>query len=139
MYKSDDNYKLARKRVKKKKRFYRHLSIYLVMSAFFFLLNVLADPYEWWFFFPMLGWGIFLAIHYVSIFGITKQRLGTTEWEERELKKEMQRMGIAPPHAKKPSMEQISKAKEQFNLDDHLELKEINKEKVKQYDEEDFV
>ena len=58
---SHDAYEKARKRVKKKKDFYSHLATYLAMGAFFLALNLLTAPGRWWFYWPMLGWGIGLA------------------------------------------------------------------------------
>lgn len=89
----DKIYEMARKRVAEKKGFYRHFSVYLAVGAFFFIMNVLTyyDSYEWWFFFPMVPWGTGLAIHYFSVFGLPGGHL-SREWEERELRKEMERL-----------------------------------------------
>jgi len=94
---TDHQYKQAKKIVKKKKEFYNHLAIYMVMFAFFFLINLATLDYnyiEFWFFFPMLPWGIGLAIHYLTVFGIPgKEKILSKEWEEREIQKEMQKLG----------------------------------------------
>ncbi len=130
----DKQYQQARKRVKEKKKFYNHLSTYLVMGGFFFLVNYFSSPGTWWFYWPMLGWGIGIAMHYLKVFGLTAAGIGTKEWEEKEMRKEMRRMGTPPKFLKKEPTESL-------NLDDHLQLKEIKKEKVKAegYNEEDLV
>lgn len=129
-----DLYRLAEKRVQKKRAFYRHLTSYVIMGAFFFTLNMLTDPWDWWFYWPMLGWGIGLAFHYVGTFGLPG--LGLDEkWEQRELEKEMRRLGIkerpAPP------------APEEDHLDlDQPERFDLNKaepEKRKNWNEGDLV
>ncbi len=126
-----EKYKLAQKRVKQKKNFYRHLSVYLVMSTFFFLVNYLSSPGVWWFYWPMLGWGIGVAIQYVNVFGLTGAGLGTPEWEERQMNKEMDRLGISPPSYKETD--------DSLDLDEHLQLKQMSKSPADNYDNEDFV
>ena len=46
----------------KLRHFRRHLGTYLVMSLFFFVLNAITSPGQWWFYWPMLGWGIGVAM-----------------------------------------------------------------------------
>lgn len=134
MKQTDDYYEVARKRVKEKKAFYGHLSAYLSTSVFLLLLNLLTSPGEWWFFYPILGWGIGIAIHFFSVFGFTSMGLGTPEWEEREMEKEMKRM-----QASRSRRHSTTPKPERLDLDDHLELKEVKKEKAGQYSEEDLV
>lgn len=124
---SQDNYERARKRVKEKKGFYSHFTTYVIMGVFFFTLNILTSPWDWWFYWPMLGWGIGLASHYFNVFGWPGTGAGTQDWEDREIKKEMDR---------------LEKQQEPFlDIDDHLELKETEtkKEKMKSYREDDLV
>ncbi|AGP36082.1 2TM domain-containing protein [Sorangium cellulosum] len=49
---------LARRR----KGFRSHLFSFLVVNAFLFAINALT-PGPWWFFWPLLGWGLGLAFH----------------------------------------------------------------------------
>jgi hypothetical protein len=48
--------------------FYRHFAVYLAMGAFFFFLNLFTAPGSWWFYWPMLGWGIGLFFHFLATF-----------------------------------------------------------------------
>jgi len=57
----------ARRKVRSLKRLYRHMSVYSIMGVFFFLLNVVTSPFEMWFFFPLLPWGVIVAIHYILV------------------------------------------------------------------------
>ena len=84
----------AVKRVKEKKGFYIHFGIYAVCSLFFFLLNFLTNggQGEWWFFFPVLGWGLGVVIHYIAVIGLPGTDLLNAEWEDREFKKEILRL-----------------------------------------------
>lgn len=81
----------ARKRVKVKKGFFGHLSAYLAVSIFFLVINIATFDGEFWFFYPMLGWGIGLMIHYFSVFGIPGIGKFDADWEEREIMKELNR------------------------------------------------
>lgn len=79
----------AQKKVKAKKGFFTHLSVYLSVGIFFLLLNVLTYSGDWWFFFPLLPWMVGLLIHYFTIFGVPGTEILTEGWEERELEKEV--------------------------------------------------
>lgn len=87
-----DNYKAARKKVAEKKDFYKHLSTYMTMGLFFFALNMVTNPWNWWFYWPMMGWGIGLASHYFKVFGFPGTEGYSDSWEEKEIEREMRRM-----------------------------------------------
>ena len=95
MNEKDHDYIAARKRVKKIKGFYGHLAAYVVVGAFFFLMNMLTNPFDLWFYFPMLGWGIGLAFHYIGVFGVPGVGNLDKAWEEKQIEKEVQRMKSA--------------------------------------------
>jgi class 3 adenylate cyclase/Flp pilus assembly protein TadB len=48
-------------------RFYKHLYVYVGVNAFLLLINLLTDPFSWWFHFPLLGWGICLFFHWMKL------------------------------------------------------------------------
>ena len=52
----------------RKREFLSHLAVYGVMGIFFFLINLFSSPESWWFFWPMLGWGIGVAIHAINTY-----------------------------------------------------------------------
>lgn len=82
-----EKYEKARKRVDELKSFYSHLFVYLAVNAGLFLLNMLTSPRHLWFYWPLIGWGIGLTIHGLSVFGT--QRLLGKDWEERKIKEMM--------------------------------------------------
>jgi len=90
---NDSIYRHARKQVRKKKNFYRHLSVYIAVALFFFIMNMvtLGEEPTLWFFYPMLPWGVAVLIHYFSIFGLPWTHALSEEWEEQELQKEIER------------------------------------------------
>ncbi|UCG30026.1 MAG: 2TM domain-containing protein [candidate division WOR-3 bacterium] len=84
-----DSYERARKRVEELRSFYSHLYVYLAVNAGLFLLNILTSPRHLWFYWPLICWGIGLAIHGLSVFG-TQKMLGK-DWEERKIKELMEK------------------------------------------------
>lgn len=77
-------YERARKRVEEIRSFYSHLFVYLAVNAGLFLLNIITSPKHLWFYWPLIGWGIGLAIHGLSVFG-TDRLLGK-DWEEKKIR-----------------------------------------------------
>lgn len=127
-------YKKAAKRVKAKKEFYNHLATYVVMGVFFFLLNAVTAWGSWWFYWPMLGWGIGILFHYIDVFGIPGvDQVNDGDWEEQAIQKELRKMGY--PRAKG---HQTSPGE-----DDYLDLKEMKKEPMSRkrtnWDEDELV
>ena len=122
----EDPYKEARRRVKAKKKFYRHLTMYIIFSVFFFLLNAATSEFLW-FIFPVLGWGVGVAAHYVTVFGMPGSGRGSDEWEAREIERELRRMRGAAPAAPQPEPEE-----------EHLDLPELEREPEPQQEKRRF-
>lgn len=76
-------YEKARERVQEIKGFYIHALIYVIVNATLFLLNIVASPDEWWFYWSLLGWGVGLGAHGLSIFG--SNLIFGANWEERKI------------------------------------------------------
>ena len=57
----------ARKAARSKIAFYKHAGAWVVVSAFIFVLD-LFEGSGWWFFWPVLGWGIAVAFHAGSVY-----------------------------------------------------------------------
>lgn len=134
-------YKKAEQRVKKKKGFYVHLSVYISVGIFFFAMNMATDPYDTWFFFPLMPWGIGLLIHYFTTFGFPGSKILTEDWEREELEREIERLQAmkrlkdnnnTPPLRREPKMED-----DQLHLDDLKKMKE--KERAKRWNDQDLV
>jgi hypothetical protein len=105
--KDEERYKAAKERVEEIKGFYVHLFIYIVVNIGLVVLDVLTSPYNLWFYWPLFGWGIGIAAHAVSVFGI-KGILGK-DWEERKIKELMDREKKTEKSAKKtePQKKQV--------------------------------
>lgn len=78
-------YEKAAKRVEELKGFYGNLISYWIFIPFLFLINWKTSPSYWWAFWPMLGWGIGVISHGIKTFGIS------SDWEERQIRKYMQK------------------------------------------------
>jgi len=74
----EKEYYIAFERAKELKKYYTHLGIYIVFSLFFFILNYVTNKADWWFYWPMLGWGLAIGFKTVKVFGYGKG------WEERK-------------------------------------------------------
>lgn len=79
------SYEKASKRVEELKGFYGNLISYCIFIPFLIFINFQTSPQYYWFWWPMLGWGIGLISHGIKTFGIG------TDWEERQIKKYMER------------------------------------------------
>ena len=124
----EEIYAEAKKIVQKKKRFYRHLGAYIAINAVFFLVVFFdSGTFEW--LFPASFWGIGLFIHYVSVFGFPgREGLGGSDWEQREIEKEMRKMG-AVEDMEMPEMID----------DEELELKEMKTIRKDKWNDSDLV
>ena len=81
-------YLKAKERVEALKGFYIHLAVYVIVNLFLFLLNILVSPDSLWFIWPLLGWGIAIVLHAVSVF--SSGYLSGTGWEERKIREIME-------------------------------------------------
>jgi hypothetical protein len=117
---SDREIKEAKKRVKKKKDFYGHLMVYLAVNLVF--LFITRGGWR----FVSLFWGIGLASHFFSVFGIPGTGQGSDEWEQQEVEKELRKM------KKRNQGPKVSNSKD---LDEKLELRQMDR----RYDDSDFV
>lgn len=79
-------YEETRKRVKDLKEFYVHALVYVLVNVGLFALDAFT-PGVWWFFWPLLGWGVGLGVHGATVFGAGLGR----GWEERKVREIMDR------------------------------------------------
>ena len=77
----------AREQVAALRSFYTHLFTYIIVNLGLFLINLLTTRSHgpWWFYWPVLGWGIGLASHAFSVFGA--YGLFGHDWEDKQVKK----------------------------------------------------
>ena len=83
----ETKYQKAKERVAALRGFYIHLSVYVVVNLFLFLLNIITSPDDLWFYWVLLGWGIAVVAHAFSVFGAG--RLFGADWEEKKIREIM--------------------------------------------------
>lgn len=83
---NEERYRKAKRRVAFLKGFYIHFAIYIGVMVLLLLIDVLT-PGGWWFYWPLLGWGLGVAGHAFSVFGISA--LLGSNWEEKKIKELM--------------------------------------------------
>jgi len=74
-----------------KRDFIIHLIVYVFVNILFLVINLLYSPQHLWFFYPLIGWGIGIAMHYVGVLWIeksVKQREAKAEYMAREARYE---------------------------------------------------
>jgi fatty acid desaturase len=78
----DPIYRRARKRAEELQGFYIHLVVYATVNLSLFAINALTrgENGGWWFYWPLLGWGIALIIHALTTFG----GVFSEDWRERK-------------------------------------------------------
>ena len=84
----DERYQRALHRVRELKEFYGHLTSYVLVNAGLFLVDVFTGD-GWWFYWPLLGWGIAVVAHGISAFGLVD--LFGKDWEERKVRELMEK------------------------------------------------
>lgn len=84
---NSEEYQSAKKRVEAKMGFYTHLSVYIAVILFLVIINFLTSPSAVWFHWPMLGWGIAVALHALAVFVFPSRFAVTEKMIEKEMGK----------------------------------------------------
>jgi hypothetical protein len=85
----------ARRYVRRKRIFYLVLGIWVALSLMWFLIDILDDSRINWFFWPMMGTGIGVAITGLVLLGFGG--LFGPEWEQRQVERYLQRHRTEDP------------------------------------------
>jgi hypothetical protein len=73
----------ARRRVAALKGFYIHLFVFVLVLAALTIINAAAGG-PWWVLWVLLGWGIGMLAHGLTVFGQSSRVIA--DWEERKLR-----------------------------------------------------
>jgi len=76
----------ARRRLAALKGFYIHLFVFAMVLAGLLMINWAAGG-PWWVLWVLLGWGIGILAHTVTVFGRSSQAIA--DWEEKKLRQFM--------------------------------------------------
>jgi len=85
----DDRKEEARRWVRRKRRFYTILAVYLALSLLWFAIDMLTGTDDLWFYWPVLGAGLIVAVIGIAMFGIGG--LFPADWERRQVDKYLER------------------------------------------------
>lgn len=88
-YTNEDRYNKAQKRVEEIKGFYGNLTSYVFVNIGLLVLNLATSPNHLWFFWPLLGWGIGVAIHGMKVFNYLP--FFDQDWEQKKIKEFMEK------------------------------------------------
>lgn len=140
--KEDKHYKRARRKVKDKKDFYKHLNSYITTNIIMLGMGLYLGFWRGWI--PVIFfWGIGIFTHYVKTFGFPGfDNPDDENWEEKEIEKEMNRLKTLE-ELKERELPPLEKEEDAVNdtsldIDEHLDLKEPEEIK-RNYDESDLV
>jgi hypothetical protein len=82
-------YERAHARVQAIKGFYVHAMAFVVVNVALFAINALVGG-GWWFYWPLIGWGIGVGLHAFGVFGFGGGGgPWGREWEERKTREMM--------------------------------------------------
>jgi uncharacterized membrane protein YccC len=82
---TEESVQEARRYVRRKRILITIIGIWLALCLMWFVIDLLDDSSSWWFYWPMLGTGIAVAITAIILFGIGG--LMGADWERREIDK----------------------------------------------------
>ena len=85
----DQEYLRAKKKVENLKSFYINLTAYISVNILLFVINYVTAKGDWWFIFPLVGWGIGVAIH--GLVTYLDYNRSTANWEDRKIKELLER------------------------------------------------
>lgn len=72
----------AQERIEELKGYYSHLGTFIPVNLFLIAINVMTNPDDggdYWFVYPLFGWGIGLSIHTFTTF------FASHDWEDRKM------------------------------------------------------
>ncbi|MET0310815.1 MAG: 2TM domain-containing protein [Burkholderiaceae bacterium] len=79
---------IARRRAGAKLGWYTHAAVYVLVNVFLFAISEYGFGHRRWSPFPVLGWGVGLALHGISVFVLGKG----SSLRERMVEKERERL-----------------------------------------------
>jgi hypothetical protein len=79
----------ARRWVRRKRTFLTILVVYLALCVFWFAVDMLTGPDSLWFYWPVLGAGLIVALIGLAMFGLGGLFGG--DWERRQIDRYLER------------------------------------------------
>lgn len=85
----ENSYYKAQRKVEEIKGFYGNLYSWILVNLGLMILNLVTYPDYLWFFWPLLSWGVGVAIHAMSVFNLMPF-IGA-DWEEKKIRELMEK------------------------------------------------
>jgi 2TM domain len=92
---STESLEEARRYVRRKRIFYGVFAIWIALCVMWFVIDMTDDSSSTWFYWPMLGTGIAVAVTGIVLLGLGE--IFGVDWERREIDKYLRRRGNEPP------------------------------------------
>jgi len=86
---NQETYRRAKRRVEAKIGFYIHLTVYVGVNILLIIINLSTSREYIWFKWPLLGWGVGLFFHGMSVFVFSGKKLKGIK--EKMIEKEIKR------------------------------------------------
>ncbi|MHC5201603.1 2TM domain-containing protein [Myroides sp. LJL119] len=83
-YNNEELLAQAKKKVAKIKKFYSHLTVYIMVNVFLIILNLLTEPNFMWSFIVLFAWGISIVVQGMQVYNYSFF-LGE-DWESKKIK-----------------------------------------------------
>jgi hypothetical protein len=84
-YAEAERYYDAQEKVKNIRKFYEHLTVYLLCNPIVIAVNLITSPGYLYFWYSLLGWGAAIVLHGLKAFN--RFPFFSKEWEKREMDK----------------------------------------------------
>ncbi len=88
-HEGNEEFRRARRRVRRMMRFYRHVAMFVSVLILFLVIDIVTGPENFWVQWVALVWGLILFIHWLNVF-VFDALLGR-EAERRMLQRELRR------------------------------------------------
>lgn len=79
-------YTAARERAKTKYGFYTHATVYALVMVLLVAIDLLTSPGAIWFTWPLLGWGLAVALHGTQVFLLPDKKRAIDVLTKHELR-----------------------------------------------------
>lgn len=84
-YAEAERYYKAQEKVKNIRKFYEHLTVYLICNPIVIAVNLMFSPGYLYFWYSLSGWGVAIVLHGLKAFD--RFPFFSKEWEKRKIDK----------------------------------------------------
>ena len=76
----------ARERALAKYGLYKHLAVFFVINLMLFVINLVTSPGYFWCIWPLIGWGVAVALHALKVYVLDGRNVIVDRLTEQELR-----------------------------------------------------